>query len=174
MNKIEVADVCHIDSDMVINPVKTPVECTMRMPRIIKEKWLEGLRSGQFQKGIGQLMTNEGKFCCLGVLQMVADGKIDDSEGNPRPALPIIRWYEEHNIEPDPGFEYSAGMMACDEIPIVIEVSLSDIKAFNLPTGRASIVDMIGGRYSLSALNDEVGLSFVEIANLVEKYVEGV
>jgi hypothetical protein len=149
-----------------------------KMPAELKNNWIAALRSGEYKQCTGTMRdtdsSGEHSYCCLGVLQMVADGKIDDSEGNPRPALPIIRWYEEHNIEPDPGFEYSAGMMACDEIPIVIEVSLSDIKAFNLPTGRASIVDMIGGRYSLSALNDEVGLSFVEIANLVEKYVEGV
>jgi hypothetical protein len=36
-----------------------------------KKLWLEALRSGEFQQGMGS-MRNRGKHCCLGVLQEVA------------------------------------------------------------------------------------------------------
>lgn len=39
-----------------------------RMNPEIKEKWLEALRSGDYQQGTGRLKTIDGKFCCLGVL----------------------------------------------------------------------------------------------------------
>lgn len=38
------------------------------MNKKIKAKWVKALRSGKYKKGIGALKTDEGKFCCLGVL----------------------------------------------------------------------------------------------------------
>jgi hypothetical protein len=34
----------------------------------IKELWIEALRSGKYQQGEGLLKTQDGKYCCLGVL----------------------------------------------------------------------------------------------------------
>lgn len=34
----------------------------------VKKKWLDALRSGKYQQGYGRLRTNEGGYCCLGVL----------------------------------------------------------------------------------------------------------
>jgi hypothetical protein len=36
-------------------------------PRI-KQLWVNALRAGDYQQGIGQLRTKDDKFCCLGVL----------------------------------------------------------------------------------------------------------
>jgi len=34
----------------------------------IKKLWVEALLSGEYQQGVNTLKTNDGKFCCLGVL----------------------------------------------------------------------------------------------------------
>jgi hypothetical protein len=155
MNKIEVADVCHIDSDMVINPVKTPVECTMRMPRIIKEKWLEGLRSGQFQKGIGQLMTNEGKFCCLGVLQMVVDGQVEHFPDGDSLGLPSSDWLIKHGISFS-GASVAAIVNTNPLVSAIVETeSESAIRTIRVPI-----------------LNDEYQCDFAHIADILEPNIE--
>lgn len=48
------------------------------MNKEIKKKWIEALRSGDYDQGKGALyaVTDEGaKYCCLGVLQEVAYGE---------------------------------------------------------------------------------------------------
>lgn len=37
-----------------------------RLPKEFAEKWLEALRSGEYEQGYGCLFTNN-RFCCLGV-----------------------------------------------------------------------------------------------------------
>lgn len=34
----------------------------------IKEQWTDALESGEYEQGYGQLVTGDGKHCCLGVL----------------------------------------------------------------------------------------------------------
>lgn len=34
----------------------------------VKQSWLRALTSGRFKQGRGQLKTENGKYCCLGVL----------------------------------------------------------------------------------------------------------
>lgn len=34
----------------------------------LKQKWLDALRSGQYEQGRGTMRTEDNKFCCLGVL----------------------------------------------------------------------------------------------------------
>lgn len=34
----------------------------------VKEAWIKALRSGKYKQGQRRLRTNDGKFCCLGVL----------------------------------------------------------------------------------------------------------
>lgn len=38
------------------------------MKQEVKDKWIEALRSGEYEQGIGRLRSSENKFCCLGVL----------------------------------------------------------------------------------------------------------
>lgn len=38
------------------------------MKKRIKQSWMKALRSGEYKKGKGQLLTSDGKYCCLGVL----------------------------------------------------------------------------------------------------------
>lgn len=42
----------------------------------IKQRWVEALRSGEYQKDTGRLRTNEG-YCCLGVLTDLYSKEVD-------------------------------------------------------------------------------------------------
>lgn len=77
----------------------------MKMPKELKTKWLEALRSGEYKQTQGALEC-DGSYCCLGVLQMVAEGKVEtvptrmddgtiswESKG-----LPTPQFYERHGI----------------------------------------------------------------------------
>lgn len=39
-----------------------------QMPRELKQKWLDALRSGKYAQGQNRLRTNDDKYCCIGVL----------------------------------------------------------------------------------------------------------
>jgi len=41
----------------------------------LKAKWVEALRSGKYEQGVGALLK-DGKYCCLGVLACVMDREI--------------------------------------------------------------------------------------------------
>jgi len=38
------------------------------MKKSIKKRWIAALRSGKFRQGEQMLMTDDGAYCCLGVL----------------------------------------------------------------------------------------------------------
>lgn len=51
------------------------------MDSVLKQKWVDALRSGAYKQGNGYLRTKEDKFCCLGVLcDLMADRWITDSD----------------------------------------------------------------------------------------------
>jgi hypothetical protein len=71
---------------------------TIHMLKETWERWDAALRSGKYRQGIGRLQTNDGEFCCLGVLQMCLDGHVEQDEvGDPK-GLPSLEWLEEHEI----------------------------------------------------------------------------
>ncbi len=50
----------------------------LKMPRILRRKWIKALRSGEYVQGQGCLRQKRGKeqsYCCLGVLHDVAGGR---------------------------------------------------------------------------------------------------
>lgn len=51
----------------------------MKMPKKLKARWLEALRSGKYKQGIEEMYDPKTKaFCCLGVLEHVAlGGKVE-------------------------------------------------------------------------------------------------
>lgn len=51
----------------------------MKMPKKLKARWLEALRSGKYKQGRGVLYDPNSKtFCCLGVLSHIAlNGKVE-------------------------------------------------------------------------------------------------
>lgn len=106
------------------------------------QKWLEALRSDKYTQGFGYLCY-EGRYCCLGVLADVAQiGKIWPKGTKDRPNPPVV-------------FNFPVGGQSQTIMP---EAAYSHI------TGRHSCEAGI-----LASLNDIRGLSFREIADLLER-----
>lgn len=46
--------------------MKKIMDKTFKLPKVFAEKWVEALRSGEYEKGIGYLFKYN-TYCCLGV-----------------------------------------------------------------------------------------------------------
>lgn len=138
-----------------IVPVTKP---TIRMPRALWEKWDAALRSGEYQQTTGTLkdVHEDGRigYCCLGVLQMAADGDVEryQDSGAPR-ALPTDIWAQAHGVQT----RYVAyGYYWRDSASFVI----------------ATAADSATQSIEASLANDKYRASFEQIANLVKAAVE--
>lgn len=111
-------------------------EKPIRMPKELKEKWFAALRSGEYQQGYGKLFDGTG-YCCLGVLQMVVDGKVEPQDAGICCLTPTDAWLSAHGISASREFRYGYG-------------------------------------HNMSApwLNDHGRLTFPEIADTLEPYIE--
>ena len=72
---------------------------TVFMPKKLFDKWIRALRGEgrkKFKQGDNALVKTyadgEARYCCLGVLEAVADGKVEDR------SLPSLEWLENHNV----------------------------------------------------------------------------
>lgn len=116
------------------------------MDQVIKQRWVEALRSGEYEQTIGTLHNDEG-FCCLGVLcdlaykeGAVTRTRIDDMRHGYGTRLEV-------GVLP-PEVVSWAGMEDSD--PVVAE-------------------DGDDGLFTLAELNDEEGCTFEEIADIIEE-----
>lgn len=77
---------------------------SIKMPKEIGEKWLAALRSGEYTQGSSLLKTAEGNYCCLGVLQMVVDGQVEEDPEVPgtSAAIPSMGWCVSKGIDLGP------------------------------------------------------------------------
>jgi hypothetical protein len=78
---------------------------TIRMPKDLADKWLSALRSGEYKQGKGQLCTYDNidgspRYCCLGVLEHVVDGKVEEYGDTMDSSLshPSIGWLYTNDI----------------------------------------------------------------------------
>jgi hypothetical protein len=112
----------------------------------IIKKWIEALRSGDYEQGKGQLKFGD-KYCCLGVLCEIA---VKEN---------IIEKYE-HNNKSCYGEEHQLAYL-----PKKIEVWVG------LDYNPKIIINNNGynKEVSLVSLNDDYGYSFKEIADVLEK-----
>lgn len=55
----------------------------------VKKRWVEALRSGDYEQGEQHLRVS-GKYCCLGVLCEISDFEYDGAEAFPPPA--VVLW----------------------------------------------------------------------------------
>ena len=110
----------------------------------VKGKWLAALRSGEYRQGEGQLRSEDGGYCCLGVLCDVIDPEgwgRDDGE-----------WEWENHLS----------MLTAEICELM---GLTDDGYFSTA---------VEGRHSLVALNDSGEYSFGRIADIIEeKYKQG-
>ena len=112
------------------------------MKEKIKQQWLKELRSGEWKHGHGRLMNDKDEACCLGVLCDIAV-----REG-------IIKPWERTNdgwqvayhtlLLPRAVIQWAGGLAS--DNPIIAETSCS-----------------------LAYCNDNLGLSFKKIADLIER-----
>ena len=124
-----------------------------KMPQKLKDKWLAALRSGKYKQGTGKLRDDSGGYCCLGVLEHCISGKVEKHAGkndylNDYLTYPSLNWLSKHNIQ----FVNSVNRLH-----------------YNPTVGFKS-----GSKYELSIMNDSGDHDFNKIANIIEKYVQGV
>ena len=118
-------------------------KATFTLTKEVKERWIAALRSGEYKQGKHKLETSDGFYCCLGVLQMVTDGKVETCVGvdGKTSALAL------------PSGNYMKRVF--DDLEATICVMYKDY-----------------GLCSLAWLNDSANLSFKQIADLIEEQVE--
>lgn len=111
----------------------------------IKKLWVDALRSGEWRQTVENLEC-EGAYCCLGVLTALTSDPDDLDQVDELPPITLAKtWWEE---EPP-------GSVVRDP-QVVLHRDMDD---------------WIGGQrtITLSEANDTYGLSFSEIADLIEE-----
>ncbi len=142
-----------------MNPTKEP---KTGMNKRIKTRWLKALRGGKYKQGTEQLKTDEGGYCCLGVL---CDLYANTKEGKEAGA----HW--EGNLF----FSEIGSPGERIGLPPAVkrwaDLSPNDV---TLPLGKVKVSDrikafMVNGKLSLDGLNDGTDIGFRGIANRIEK-----
>ena len=119
----------------------------------IKAQWVAALRSGEYPQGKGALrrtIQSEEKFCCLGVLcELAVKAEVTPAPviGNPRSSLSPWQYEDRNWGALPPSVRAWAGLLSAD--PIVIVTS--------------------GREQNLSQCNDDLHLTFAQIADMVER-----
>ena len=130
-----------------------------QMSKYWKEAWLDALRSGEYKQCRGALRKVKGKtesFCCLGVL---TDLVIKDNSN-------CGEWRDNKNY-----FNSSIGLHTLDHLGLpslvksYVELSSDFYSPGNIYTDDGVIV--------LANKNDK-GASFKQIADMIEKHIEGI
>ena len=119
------------------------------MDKHIAERWVQALRSGQYQQGQGELHPDTNSYCCLGVLcdlYRVEQGKGEWRKGPMRGENNIF------TVDDEEGYESS-----------VLPESVKDWAGMH-----SSVGEIVGTVDALSSLNDE-GMEFPQLADLIEK-----
>jgi hypothetical protein len=124
----------------------------MKMNAAVKAKWLEALRSGRFPQTHGTLRDKVG-YCCLGVLTELAQNegvcKMKSLDGEHHEYLPV---------DSDPGlYGETAGLLG------VVQdwAGIRNSTAPELDYAKYGVSSVIG-------LNDELRLTFAQIADVIE------
>ncbi len=114
-----------------------------------KKKWLEALRSGEYEQCTGNLHLKDDGFCCLGVLCDLVGGDRwkDYGEGWKNNAMTFISIHD-----PD---EYSY-------------IPSSIVEVVGLTSGDPVVKDSSNYEATLSSLNDS-DYGFDEIADIIEE-----
>lgn len=128
-----------------------------KMNPTVKALWVDALRSGEYRQGKGQLHNGTtGEYCCLGVLcslYIQHTGKGD--------------W-----VHPDNSltvFKSREGMNECfppEEVQYWADLYCNDPRIMPSTDPRN---DSFGTPAAVSHVNDRLGLTFAEIADLIEE-----
>lgn len=109
----------------------------------IKQKWIDALRSGKYKQTDSALATLDG-YCCLGVACEVfaTEARLKKSG-------------------PDSDGDYSYNGETAYLPPSLAEYMGID--------WRGTLLKPVGGKATLAELNDEVGYTFEQIADVIEE-----
>lgn len=142
---------------------------TFKIPAQLKADWIAALRSGEYKqcketlvRGLDDGHPAPPRFCCLGVLQMVADGQIEKPSLGGSLNLPTVGWYKSHGIEPNLGLDSPSSRSFSQ---------LTEDDQFSIH-GSCPIGDDTGSVQSLSYINDELDYDFNSIADIIEQSAE--
>jgi hypothetical protein len=79
------------------------------MDKELKTKWILALQSGEYRKGKSELHNfKKDTYCCLGVLQMVTDGKttpVFDDFGDIYEEIPPLSYLDKVGLNSDLAIE---------------------------------------------------------------------
>lgn len=114
------------------------------MDQVIKKRWQEALRSGDYKQTTGALRRSDG-FCCLGVL---CDLAVRDG---------VTAWVQSR---------YGLGRFSCEDNDGVVPYVVANWCGMS-PNPPVQFDD--GGMYTLSAVNDFHDKTFAEIADLIDE-----
>lgn len=115
------------------------------MNQEVKTKWLEALRSGDYEQAKGSLKTTSGKFCCLGVLCDLYHKETGNGEWN------VDGKKESFSV----GYDVRIG---------ILPKAVCHWAELDSPNPRIDDAR----EESLAELND-LGLTFLEITDLIEE-----
>jgi hypothetical protein len=118
-------------------------EKTIRMPKELLGKWLAALRSGEYRQAARKLEL-DGAYCCLGVLQHVANGDVERFPSGVACGLPTPGWLGGNKIE-------------------FLNAEGSEDNAPWLPT-----------LHNFAQTLNDTGTTFIELADAIEACAEGV
>jgi hypothetical protein len=152
---------------------------TIKMPAEFKAQWIAALRSGEYRQTDGYLqaeMFGGGTgYCCLGVMQMAKCGHVegdivemsDDESRLDANSLPTAGWLRRHGIEVISNFagDVSDDAEVSPALPVAV-FSDAERQEFGFPS------ENLNGFIPFDEMNDAMNLTFNQIADFIEKYVE--
>ena len=118
------------------------------MNKVIKKKWVDALRSGEYTQGYDILKSGEGEYCCLGVL---CDLAVKENIAKEDHALNTFITQTDYYFDGERGV-----------LPISV-VSWAGLDSYYVQ------VEYKNFPVALDELNDAKGLTFNEIADLIEE-----
>lgn len=128
----------------------------MTMKADIKDRWVNALRSGDYEQGTHCLLSESGSYCCLGVL---CDLYMKESNEE-------VVW---ETSEDSYGDKMKVGSFF--GFTTILPKTIMEWAGLNDQSPSVTYVDMAGygGPIMLSNLNDEHDASFKELAELIEE-----
>lgn len=122
-----------------------------------QEAWLTALESGEY-KQVKQNLCVDGAYCCLGVATLTID---PDHEALAENGWDTAGWAAREVALEDPRWFYSLeeGPLAPPDVVATLRLSGSD--------GKFRFGHIAGDASSLANLNDDLGMTFPEIAAFI-------
>ena len=128
----------------------------------VAKKWVEALRSGNYLQGKGRLCSvtedDDKYFCCLGVLCDLYEREHSDMFGIVQTIEDMNDFDYDYDIKHEVSYDYST-----------LTLPQSVMEWSGIKHGDGTFTSDIEGETSLALLNDELELTFDEIANIIER-----